>query len=125
MSFAALAPAVSHALASAGATAWVEVCTAQGMRWVAIADEALSPAKSVTSVTPAEGEAGKPMSPAAKLAHCPACTLASDDLAPPPAVPALLPLPLQRAGPPPRFEQAPRTAHAWLPAQARAPPARG
>ena len=39
---AAVAPTVSQALVASGAmgSVWVEVCTAQGMRWVAIGDEA-------------------------------------------------------------------------------------
>ena len=38
---AAVAPTVSQALVASGAmgSAWVEVCTAEGMRWVAIGDE--------------------------------------------------------------------------------------
>ena len=123
MGFAALAPAVSHALAAAGATSWVEVCTAQGMRWVAVADEAAD-ASNPTGTTLATGEDGQPLAPSAQLTHCPACTLSHLNMAPPPSAQTLLPLPVQRAGLPPRFEQAARTAHVWQAPPARAPPAR-
>ena len=123
MGFAALAPAVSHALAAAGATTWVEVCTAQGMRWVAVADEAAD-ASNPTGTTPATDADGQPLAPSAQLTHCPACTLGHLSMAPPPSAHTLLPLPVQRAGLPTRFEQAARTAHVWQAPPARAPPAR-
>ncbi len=113
MCFGVLAPTVSHALAASGSSTWVEVCTAQGMRWVSVADEA--------SAGPADASGG----PAAHLEHCPACNAGGNGLAPPPAPLLWAPLPALREGLPLRFEQAPRTAHAWQPAQARAPPARG
>jgi hypothetical protein len=113
MWFGVLAPTVSHALAAAGSSAWVEVCTTQGMRWVAVADEA--------NAGPADASGG----PAAHLDHCPACNAGGGGMAPPPAPLPWAPLPSLREGLPPRFEQAPRTAHAWQPAQARAPPALG
>lgn len=116
MCFGVLAPTVSHALAASGSSTWVEVCTAQGMRWVALADQA-SPADS----GPADASGG----PAAHLEHCPACHAAGVGLAPPPAPLLWTPLPALREGLPRRFEQAPRTAHAWQPVQARAPPAQG
>jgi hypothetical protein len=55
-------------------------------------------------------------------AHCPFCLLHADTLAPPPWVAGFIPLqtPARRA--PPAFLNAPRPLHAWLPAQARAPP---
>lgn len=106
--FAALAPAVSHALALvSGSTAWVEVCTAQGSRWVQL-DEAASPDEAPTDAT------------AAQLDHCPYCHLSQQGMAPAP-----LTVPLATAlhdGLPERFFTAPRTAHAWCSAQPRAPP---
>lgn len=113
MCFGVLAPTVSHALAASGSSRWVEVCTAQGMRWVAVAD------------TAAPGPADASGGPAAHLEHCPACHAAGTGLAPPPAPVVWSPLPALREGLPRRFEQAPRTAHAWQPVQARAPPAQG
>lgn len=110
MCFGVLAPTVSHALAAAGSTAWVEVCTAQGMRWVSL-DEG-------SSATPAEASRG----PAAHLEHCPVCSSGGPGLAPPPVLPLWAPLPTLREGPPERFQQAPRTAHVWRAAQPRAPP---
>jgi hypothetical protein len=108
--FAALGPTVSHALAAAGQTTWVEVCTAQGMRFVAVADDG------------AGADAERPGSPAAHLEHCPYCTLGAHGMAPPPAT-VVLPAPSDgRDGPPARFWQAPHAAHAWCSAQPRAPP---
>ncbi|MCU0775915.1 MAG: DUF2946 domain-containing protein [Ideonella sp.] len=108
--FAALAPTVSHALASAGHTTWVEVCTAQGMRLVAVADSGSG------------SDAERPASPAAHLEHCPYCTLGTHGMAPPPASVGVPAPTAAREGPPERFWQAPHTAHAWCSAQPRAPP---
>jgi hypothetical protein len=106
----ALAPTVSHALASAGHTTWVEVCTAQGMRFVPVADNG------------AGSDAQHPASPVSHLEHCPYCTLGTHGAAPPPAS-ASLPIPAAvREGLPDRFWQAPHAARAWCSAQPRAPP---
>jgi hypothetical protein len=104
-----LAPGISAALAHARGdfSAWQDVCR--------------SP-----SATRA-GEQPLPVEAALDLlakGHCPACQVSSGDLAaPPPAGP----LPLLRTdlafGAPERFWSAPRTAHAWVSAPARAPPA--
>lgn len=106
--FASAAPTLSHAMAAAGHEGWVQVCTAQGMRWVALEADAQAPQP---------GPA-----PAARLEHCPVCSLAAQSLACPPALPRWLPAPTGHVGLPERFEQAPSTAHAWVRAQPRAPP---
>jgi hypothetical protein len=109
--FAALAPAVSHALALAsGSKAWVEVCSAQGSRWVQLDDDGAEPGSSTDG--PLSGH----------FDHCPFCHLGQQGLAPPPAPPALLAVPVLHDGLPERFFTAPRTAHAWCRAQPRAPP---
>lgn len=111
MVFATLAPSVSHALATVtGASDWVEVCTAQGSRWVAVtgADDA-APA------TPSDGAA-------APFDHCPFCHLGGQGMAPPPAPVTLRQPPALRDGPPDRSLTAAHTAHAWRAAQPRAPP---
>ncbi len=106
--FASAAPTLSHAMAAAGHEGWVQVCTAQGMRWVALEADAQTPQP--------------PPATAAQLEHCPVCSLAGQPLACPPAAPLPLPAPSGRIGPPERFEQSPRTAHVWVSAQPRAPP---
>jgi hypothetical protein len=112
MAFAALAPVMSHALALvSGSAGWVEVCTAQGSRWVQLEDASHS-APSPDSGGPLAGHQD----------HCPCCPHVSQGMAPPPAA-ATAPLALAlNDGPPERFLSAPRTAHVWRAALARAPP---
>lgn len=97
-----LLPTLGHAFAKGGG-AFTEICTPQGMKWVSLDDGETAPAPSV------------------HLEHCVFCTAA---VAPPPALcappPAAVP---GGTAMPPRFLQAPRTAHAWAGAQPRAPPA--
>ncbi|HSI61328.1 MAG TPA: DUF2946 family protein, partial [Ideonella sp.] len=71
----ALAPTISHALASsaAGGSAWAEICTPQGTRLVALDD-------------------GQPPAPALSfghLDHCPLCGLSGTALGLPPAAPSV------------------------------------
>jgi hypothetical protein len=79
---AALAPALSHALASRGDAGWVEVCTAEGSRWVQ-----------------GSGGPGEPAAPAGAhaLDHCGYCTLHTDDPALPGADQQAEPVPPARA----------------------------
>ncbi len=103
-------PTVSRALthAGGGATAWVEVCTAQGMRLVAVpVDE------------PAPGQA------AVHLEHCPLCTLAQDQLALPRCAVHALRWPPELKPPRPELQATPRQAAAAHPALPRGPPAQG
>jgi hypothetical protein len=102
---AALMPSLSLAI---GGGTLTRVCSADGARWVA------------ADADPARPDPA-PAGPAHAWGHCPYCSLHLDAL-PPPAVPAVVPLPLQRAALPPAFLQAPRTLFAWRPAQPRAPP---
>lgn len=104
---AALAPALSHALASATGAQWVEICTAQGSKWIQVGEDG--------------SESGTPAS-AHVLDHCPHCTLHAPNLGLPPVQHlAQLPLPLSHEVPL-AFLSAPRTLHAWVSAQPRAPP---
>ena len=105
---AALAPAVSHALASRGDAGWVEVCTAEGSRWVQ-----------------GSGGPGESQAPAGAhaLDHCGYCTLHTDEPALPTAGPRTEPVPAATHALPIAFLRAARTAHAWVSAQPRAPPA--
>lgn len=102
----ALAPSLSQALAAGTGSNWVEVCTAQGSKWMAA------------------GEAGTEPAPASAhvLDHCPYCSLHAPALGLPP-VASMPPLLLQRAHEVPRaYLAARRTLHAWVSAQPRAPP---
>jgi hypothetical protein len=104
----ALLPTLSHAMAHVAGgvgSGFTEVCTPQGMKLVALND----------------GETA-PDSAALQLEHCPWCTGALGDIAP---APALQGAGLQPAGTlllPPLFLHGPRTLHAWLLANPRAPP---
>ena len=106
----ALVPTLSRALAFAagGGSAWAEVCTPQGMKLV--------------STAAAGADADGAPAQALPLDHCSFCSLAGAGLAPPPAAPPLVSLPLRGAAPPPLFLHAPRTLHARASAQPRAPP---
>jgi hypothetical protein len=103
---AAVAPAASHALASATGTPWVQVCTAQGSKWIPFAEDP-------TEQAPASAHV---------LDHCPYCSLQTPALGLPPAPPQLLPLDRRGLELPLAFLSAPRTLHAWVSAQPRAPP---
>lgn len=103
-------PMVSHALSAAGASVWVEVCTAQGMRLVPVA---------------ADHDAGStPASLLGVLDHCPYCSLGAHGAALPVADVTLWTAPTPQALLPRRFLSAPHTAPTWRSAQPQAPPAR-
>ncbi len=102
----ALAPALSHAFAPSQGGTWVEVCTAQGSRWVQAESGS-------TEGTPTALHA---------LEHCPYCSLHTPTLGLPPA-PVTEPLASNLGEAVPlAFLFAPRTLHAWVSAQPRAPP---
>lgn len=103
---ASLAPTLSHALASATGANWIEVCTTQGSKWVQAGDDGAERAPASTHL----------------LEHCPYCSLHAPTLGLPPVMERVhLPLPVGPAVPP-AFLSAPRTLHAWVSAQPRAPP---
>ena len=103
---ASLAPALSHALASATGANWIEICTTQGAKWIQAGEDGSERA-------PASGHA---------LEHCPYCSLHAPALGLPPAT-DLAPLPLGLCHEVPlAFLSAPRTLHAWVSALPRAPP---
>lgn len=103
---ASLAPSLSQALASATGLDWIEVCTAQGSKWIQAGDDGTERAPGA-----AHG-----------LEHCPYCSLHTPTLGLPPA-PRLDALPLRLSHAIPRaFLAAPQTPHAWVSAQPRAPP---
>lgn len=106
----AMLPTVSRAMASAQgeSSAWAEICTAQGMKRVALDSQ--------------PGEPAMPESASGHLDHCPFCGLSAQALDLPPAPPAVLDLSAAADHLPPLFLQAPRTLFAWCRAQPRAPP---
>lgn len=102
-----LAPSISAALSQArGDTSWQDICRS-----------AASPRAETESEQ--QGEALKKL----MNGHCAMCHLHSADLAlPPPAPPIVVLLSALDHAMPERFFSAPRTAHAWRAAPARAPP---
>jgi hypothetical protein len=103
---AALAPSLSHALGSAKGSSWIEVCTAQGSKWIEEGADHTPPA-------PTAGHA---------FEHCPFCSIHAPALGLPPSA-EIAPLPIEGHGEfPPAFYTAPRTPHAWVSARPRAPP---
>jgi hypothetical protein len=110
VSFAALAPAVSQWLVSAGAPAWVQVCSAQGMRWV-------------QATAPGLGQPDDGSGTTASHDTCHYCQLSHHGAAPPPAAAPALLSPSAARVMPERFLSAAATSPVWLSAQPRAPPA--
>lgn len=104
---AALAPAISHALASDGSSAWIEVCTAQGSRWLQ------ADAERGEDSTPGTGQT---------LKHCPYCNLHPNVLGIPPTPVMALPASESATAVPRAFLAAPHTLPVWTSAQPRAPP---
>lgn len=111
MLMAAVAPALSQLLQRGTTTSWVEVCRAGGgTAWVAVAELQ-------TEQTPSKGQPHL-------LDHCPYCSLQAHALPSVPATPVVASAPLPAFREPAAFLHAPHTAHAWRPAQSRAPPSR-
>ncbi len=100
-----LAPALGQAWAAKGSS-WMEVCTAQGAKWVQAGEQGSTPE----------------LPPGHLFDHCPYCSLHAPALGLPP--PAGLVHQLLRLGTevPTAFLAAPRSLHAWVSAQPRAPP---
>jgi hypothetical protein len=105
---AALAPAISHALAADNTAAWTEVCTASGSKRIQVKAVDREPVPG-----PADAQA---------LEHCSYCTLQGHVPALPPSQPETA-LPVA-SGPNPLAAPhvAPQTIAVWQFAQPRAPP---
>lgn len=104
----AMAPTLSHAFGIQKNLAWLEVCTSVGAKRVASDDGARESAPAPANAHPLE--------------HCPYCSLHTDlVLIPPGSTISLLLLALSQEFPA-AFLAAPRTLHAWIHAQPRAPP---
>jgi hypothetical protein len=109
----ALAPAVTHALQAGGRDGWVEVCTAQGPRWVRAGGDGDGTLHDTEPPAPATGIAHE---------HCAFCWLTTSQPVLPGAPPAALPdAAAPRVGGMP-IAHLVRAANAWRPAQPRAPP---
>lgn len=109
----AIVPSLSHAWAWAEGRSpdVLEICTAEGMRWVNAASGDVSDADA------ASGSLG-----AHSLEHCPYCNAQSPWAVLPAAGRTVCAADAQTQTLPQRFLQEPRTAHAWCTAQPRAPP---
>jgi len=106
----ALVPTVSHALAAAsGQNNWTEVCTPQGMRFIAMSGTA-----GLDEPVPIGAEAA--------IEHCSYCAQSAGHLGMPPAEPGAAPTPHADDALPALFLHAPRTLPVWRSAQPRAPP---
>jgi hypothetical protein len=101
----ALLPGLSRAWAATQGGDWVEICSAQGSRWVQV-DE-----------SDGDEPAFQPMAE-----HCAACQLQLQPLAPPPQALVWQPLPTLQAAPP-LFLLAPRPLAIWASRLSRGPPA--
>lgn len=107
MALAALAPAITHAIAAANPSRWTTVCTEAGAKVV---------------ILPADA-GGAPVAPkASHIDHCPYCSPQAAWAALPPPVPSTLPVAAVSVPLPPLFLCAPRPLFAWKSAQSRAPP---
>ncbi len=89
--FGALAPTLSHALvlARGGTSAWTELCTSTGTRWVLLGSTASKTAPQIAE-TSASTNAVSTASPDGQeavlsLDHCPFCLLFTDRAAPAPS----------------------------------------
>lgn len=104
----ALAPAISQALRGGSPDTWAEVCTTLGAKLVLVDGGA--------------ADKSSPGAPSDHLSqHCPYCSLHSTVGLPPTAATSIALQPLAYAVPR-LFLAAPRTLHAWVSAQPRAPP---
>lgn len=101
---AALAPSVSYAVGSADGVSSIDVCTSQGSKWIQVGENGPEPASEHL------------------LDHCLYCSLHTPTLGLPPAAPTALLTSRQAHEVPLGFLGAPRTLHAWVSAQPRAPP---
>lgn len=109
MSVAALAPALANALGQSSPVMWVELCSADGSKRIAVdaSGTALDPTQqSATHVTE----------------HCPFCHIEHSPATIPPAPAPVVPQCTASPDFPALFYAAPRTSHAWAPSRSRGPP---
>jgi len=107
---AALAPAISHAFVShEKSQAWIEICTAQGIKLVQVGAEH-SP------------EAPEPQPPVDHFEHCPFCNPSNVANGLPPGADIVFATIEYHRVFPALFYQAPEGLFVWTPAASRAPP---
>ncbi len=107
--FAALAPSISHAMAASRGDAWTEICSAAGIKLVAVAD--------------GQGDPADVRSPTSHLEHCPFCATDACSVSLLPGSAWSMPLLKGRDTHPSLFFQASSPLAIWTLAQSRAPPA--
>lgn len=105
---AALAPTLSQAWAAQSGSPLLEICTANGTKWIQQSDGTTAPTQ-----TPGEGPLSKHCPYCLSQAQAPAIPVSPLSMALLPTLPALLPT---------AFLQTPRPLFTWLPVQSRAPP---
>lgn len=111
MLLAALAPALTHALARDGTAVWAQICTATGSKTVRVDGGSAAEAGDLSP------DAAKPL-----LDHCPGCSLQGPAADLPPAQAWGLVPPAPARALPVLYLHAPRTLFAWAAAQPRGPP---
>ena len=118
VTFAALAPALANAFAisSMGPMVWIQLCSGQGTKRIAV-DSSGDPIASVDRADNSRRSA------AHMGEHCPFCYIEHTPATLPPALPPCVPQRLAHRAFPALFYAAKRPMHAWAPALARAPTA--
>ena len=118
VTFAALAPALANAfgLNNMGPMAWIELCSGQGTKRIAV-DSAGEPIVSVGASEPIERAAHA-------SEHCPFCHIELAATSLPPALAPVVPQDLSHDEFPALFYAASRPRFAWAAARSRAPPTR-
>lgn len=109
MSVAALAPALANALGQSSPVMWVELCSAEGTRRVAV-DASGAPVDATQQSATHVAE------------HCPFCHIEHAPVTLPPAPAPAVPQTTALAAFPKLFYAAPRPLHAWAPSRSRGPP---
>lgn len=107
LTFAALSPAIAAASGKATPAMWVELCSAQGVKRIAID----------TSGPSAPGDHAERLAE-----HCPFCHIEHTTTGLPPAASPVVPRVIGHAHVPARFYTAPRPQFSWAPTRSRAPP---
>lgn len=106
---AALAPSLTHSVATAKGDGWIEVCSSTGSKLIQVGSQHLP-------------EQSDPAEKGSKLDHCAYCFTPSGPAAPPPSAESVLPAISGKQPQPPLFYQSPRPLFVWAAAHSRAPP---
>lgn len=109
MSVTALAPALANALGQSSPVMWVELCSAEGTKRVAL-DTSGAPVDATHQSANHVSE------------HCPFCHIEHAQVTLPPTPDPVVPQTQALAEFPDLFYAAPRRMHAWAPSRSRGPP---